>query len=111
MAKCVGCKFYDRNENHADDGKGIRWGKCRRAGPMMHPVSVKSYLVEGIWPHVRDDDWCGEWIASERGPSTATEGVGSLMQVSRMPIRMPASATAPGPATAMAPPALHLNSD
>jgi len=28
---------------------------------MLNPVNPKPYLVEGIWPTVRDDDWCGEW--------------------------------------------------
>ena len=62
MDKCVACQFYDRNEIEAED-KGVRWGKCRRTGPIVHPVSAKAYMVEGIWPHVRDDDWCGEWVA------------------------------------------------
>ena len=62
MEKCVACHFYDRNDAHVED-KGVRWGKCRRGVPIVHPVSAKAYMVEGIWPHVRDDDWCGEWSA------------------------------------------------
>ena len=30
----------------------------------VNPVTAKAYVVEGIWPLVRDDDWCGEWKAS-----------------------------------------------
>jgi hypothetical protein len=33
----------------------------------MNPVTAKkAYLVEGAWPLVRDDDWCGEWRAPTR---------------------------------------------
>ena len=31
---------------------------------MLHPINQKSYMIEGVWPHVRDDDWCGEWKSS-----------------------------------------------
>ena len=61
MQKCVTCQFYDRRNAGPVDGKGPSWGQCRRAAPMLHPVNVKSYMIEGVWPHVRDDDWCGEW--------------------------------------------------
>lgn len=73
MEKCIGCQFYDRNDDHVED-KGVRWGKCRRGVPIVHPVSAKAYMVEGIWPHVRDDDWCGEWTAVKRkGESVSTD--------------------------------------
>ena len=61
MQKCVTCQFYDRRNVGSADAKSASWGQCRRAAPMLHPVNVKSYMVEGVWPHVRDDDWCGEW--------------------------------------------------
>ena len=61
MQKCVTCQFYDRRNSGPAEGKTASWGQCRRAAPMLHPVNVKSYMVEGVWPHVRDDDWCGEW--------------------------------------------------
>ena len=33
----------------------------------MNPVADKKpYLIEGAWPLVRDDDWCGEWRAPTR---------------------------------------------
>jgi hypothetical protein len=60
VEKCVTCQFYDRRNSTAE-GKGPMWGQCRRTAPMLHPVNVKSYMIEGVWPHVRDDDWCGEW--------------------------------------------------
>ena len=78
MEKCVGCHFYDRNDAHVED-KGVRWGKCRRSVPMLHPVSAKAYMVEGIWPHVRDDDWCGEWVAIKRKPDMAVPDPRNLM--------------------------------
>jgi hypothetical protein len=83
LHKCVACRFYDRNDARSDDKGGVRWGKCRRTGPIVHPDSAKVYLVEGIWPHVRDDDWCGEWTANNRHvDSPATEAMNSLMMQS-----------------------------
>jgi hypothetical protein len=81
LEKCVGCQYYDRDDSHAIE-RGVRWGKCRRSGPMIHPTSAKSYMVEGVWPHVRDDDWCGEWTASKwvRQEGVGSIAVGSLMQ-------------------------------
>ena len=78
MEKCVGCQFYDRNDDHVED-KGVRWGKCRRGVPIVHPVSAKAYMVEGIWPHVRDDDWCGEWSPIKRKPDTSMPDARNLM--------------------------------
>jgi hypothetical protein len=78
VEKCVACQFYDRNDAHVED-KGVRWGKCRRTGPIVHPMSTKSYLVEGIWPSVRDDDWCGEWTASKRRSDSAAADPRNLL--------------------------------
>jgi hypothetical protein len=36
-------------------------GLCRRAPPVLSPINPKAYFIEGVWPTVRDDDWCGEW--------------------------------------------------
>lgn len=65
MEKCIGCQFYDRGNSQAD-ARGIQWGQCRRAAPRLHPVNQKTFMIEGVWPHVRDDDWCGEWKAAAR---------------------------------------------
>ena len=78
---------------------------------MLHPVSVKSYLVEGVWPHVRDDDWCGEWIASEHIAIAPTDAMGSLMQGAPVSIRVPASAAANAPAAVLGAAAVRLSSD
>jgi len=91
LEKCVACQFYDRNEAHPTD-KGLRWGKCRRTGPIVHPVSAvsnKAYMVEGIWPHVRDDDWCGEWEAKRgRIDSRDADPRNLLMQTAPSPARV-----------------------
>ncbi len=81
MEKCVACQFYDRDDAQSRE-TGARWGKCRRTGPIVHPVSAKAYMVEGIWPHVRDDDWCGEFTAAKRRLEPAAAGAMSslLMQ-------------------------------
>jgi len=99
LSKCAACQYYDRNDVRSED-KGVRWGKCRRSGPMLHPVSTKSYIVEGVWPHVRDDDWCGEWVASTRRvDSTAAAAMNSLLMQtaasSARPSATPASPVGP----------------
>ena len=61
VEKCVNCQFYDRRHARPADGKAPMWGQCRRHSPRLNPVTAKTYVVEGVWPLVRDDDWCGEW--------------------------------------------------
>jgi hypothetical protein len=63
VEKCLNCQFYDRRNARPTDGRAAMWGQCRRHSPHLNPVSAKSYLVEGVWPLIRDDDWCGEWRA------------------------------------------------
>ncbi|MEP6941826.1 MAG: hypothetical protein ABI981_02755 [Betaproteobacteria bacterium] len=72
MEKCVNCQFYDRRNARPNDGRApVMWGQCRRHSPHLSPVAgKKAYLVEGVWPLVRDDDWCGEW----RAPARSTIG-------------------------------------
>jgi hypothetical protein len=64
VEKCLNCQFYDRRNARPTDGRAAMWGQCRRHSAHLNPLSAKSYLVEGVWPLVRDDDWCGEWKAS-----------------------------------------------
>lgn len=66
MRKCINCQYYDRDDGRAEDGVAQRWGRCRRALPTVNPVPAKAYMVEGVWPQIRDDDWCGEWTAVEQ---------------------------------------------
>ena len=70
MEKCQVCQFYDRQNVKPNDGKVTQWGQCRREAPMLHPINAKSYMIEGVWPHVRDDDWCGEWKMATRRADT-----------------------------------------
>jgi len=88
LEKCVACQFYDRHDAQAED-KGVRWGQCRRTGPIVHPLSAKTYMVEGIWPHVRDDDWCGEWVPAKRGESVSTDPRSLLMAAATGPVVRP----------------------
>ncbi len=66
MDKCLGCHYYDRQITKATGANGVQWGQCRRAAPRLHPINAKTFKIEGVWPHVRDDDWCGEWKAVTR---------------------------------------------
>jgi hypothetical protein len=61
VEKCFNCQFYDRRRARPTDGKAPMWGQCRRHSPHLNTVTTKTYVVEGVWPLVRDDDWCGEW--------------------------------------------------
>jgi hypothetical protein len=75
VEKCQVCQYYDRQNVKPSDGKAAtQWGQCRREAPMLHPINAKSYMIEGVWPHVRDDDWCGEWkLALRRSDTRVTE--------------------------------------
>ena len=70
MEKCQICQFYDRQNAKPNDGKVTQWGQCRRSSPMLHPINAKAYMIEGVWPFVRDDDWCGEWKLTARRPES-----------------------------------------
>ncbi len=66
MSQCVHCHFYDRKSARASDARGLQWGLCRRDAPHLNPVNAKMHTIEGVWPTVRDDDWCGQWQAQRR---------------------------------------------
>jgi hypothetical protein len=72
VEKCVNCQYYDRRNARPNDGRApVMWGQCRRHSPHLSPAAgKKAYQVEGVWPLVRDDDWCGEW----RAPARSTIG-------------------------------------
>ncbi len=81
VEKCVNCQYYDRRRARPTDGKAPMWGQCRRHSPHLNPVTAKAYVVEGVWPLVRDDDWCGEWrvltrMAEEPLPETVALAAG-----------------------------------
>jgi hypothetical protein len=93
VEKCLNCQFYDRRNARPTDGRAAMWGQCRRHSAHLNPLSAKSYLVEGVWPLVRDDDWCGEWKA----PTLASM---SRTRPPRSDELVPAVAAAPAPAAA-----------
>ena len=95
MRKCVACQYYDRNQAQSDSDSTQRWGQCRRSVPTLSPASVKGYMIEGVWPHVRDDDWCGEWIAAERSEPQVKHAVDSLMQGGPPAVRVPLMTPSP----------------
>lgn len=66
MERCTTCQFYDRQNTRGGDAKAANAGQCRRSAPALSPLNQKSYMIEGVWPTVRDDDWCGEWKALVR---------------------------------------------
>ncbi len=96
MDKCLACQFYDRQLAKPSDAKGTQWGQCRKNAPMLHPINAKSYMIEGVWPHVRDDDWCGEWKQGARRPEPriATEVSAGVVAASVRPV-VPAPRPAP----------------
>ena len=61
MEKCRSCQFFDRNNAAAKESKATQWGQCRRTAPVLSPLNQKPHMIEGVWPHVREDDWCGEY--------------------------------------------------
>ncbi len=61
MEKCQTCQYYDRKAAKTAPGSAPSYGQCRRSAPQLNPINAKSYMIEGVWPTVRDDDWCGEW--------------------------------------------------
>ena len=73
MERCTTCMYYDRIKM-AGDVKAGNAGQCRRSGPSLSPINQKSYMIEGVWPTVRDDDWCGEWKALQRRVDTSRLG-------------------------------------
>jgi hypothetical protein len=72
VERCTTCTYYDRNKG--GDAKAANAGQCRRNSPMLSPINQKSYMIEGVWPTVRDDDWCGEWKAQQRRVDTSRLG-------------------------------------
>jgi hypothetical protein len=98
VEKCQVCQYYDRQNVKPNDGQAAtQWGQCRREAPMLHPINVKSYMIEGVWPHVRDDDWCGEWkLAARRSDSRITE-VSTGTHVTNMKPASPPPMSSPMP--------------
>lgn len=75
MSQCLTCQYYDRKSARAADARGLQWGLCRRDAPHLNTVNAKAHAIEGIWPTVRDDDWCGQWQAQRRVPASEARPV------------------------------------
>lgn len=98
MDKCVTCQYFDRKAAKGSPGGAPSWGQCRRSAPQLNPVTAKSYMIEGVWPTVRDDDWCGEWkILARRVDSRVAEALNSPLM--NGPQSMAASAPRAAPLT------------
>ena len=96
MRKCVACQYFDRSESRSTQDSSQRWGQCRRGVPILNPGMAKGYVVEGVWPHVREDDWCGEWLASERSEPQVKGPLESLLQGGVPAVRAPLMTPVPG---------------
>jgi len=104
------CQYYDRKAAKGAAGGAPSWGQCRRSAPQLNPVNAKSYMIEGIWPTVRDDDWCGEWkILARRVDSRVAEALNAPLMsgpqsmtpaVSRSPLTTGSAALGTSPASA-----------
>jgi hypothetical protein len=95
MEKCTTCQYYDRKHAKGAAGDSPAWGQCRRGAPMLSPVNAKSYMIEGVWPTVRDDDWCGEWkLLARRVDSRIAEALNSP-NVGPRPVGSPSIRTGP----------------
>jgi hypothetical protein len=68
--RCQHCQYYDRNPSDGSGGKSAHAGQCRRHAPSLSPINPKTYMIEGVWPTVRDEDWCGEFKLGGRRVDT-----------------------------------------
>ena len=76
MDRCQQCQFYERNPSGGAGGKAPGAGLCRRHAPSLSPISPKSYMIEGVWPTVREEDWCGEFkLAARRGDAPRADAL------------------------------------
>lgn len=102
VEKCVNCQYYDRRRARPTDGKAPMWGQCRKHSPHLNPLTAKAYVVEGVWPLVRDDDWCGEWkILTHMAEEPLPETVALATEDAPAPAPVPArSRSAPAAAGA-----------
>ena len=100
VEKCVNCEYYDRRRARPTDGKAPMWGQCRRHSPLLNPATAKAYVVEGAWPLVRDDDWCGQWQAQRKVDVNTTTAT-MLVQAGAKPAQpvRPSSPASAGPRT------------
>jgi hypothetical protein len=102
MEKCQSCQYYDRKKMVAASAPSS--GQCRRSAPQLNPVNAKSYLIEGVWPLVRDDDWCGEWkILARRVDSRVAEALNAPLMSGPQSLSSPVPRNTPLTSSTTAP--------
>jgi hypothetical protein len=79
VERCGQCQYYDRHGGNGAGGKSTHGGQCRRHAPQLSPNTAKNYLIEGVWPTVRDEDWCGEFKASSAARRSDTQRADALL--------------------------------
>ncbi len=97
VERCIDCHYYDRHQPHGAANKSAHAGQCRRQAPALSPLNAKSYMIEGVWPTIRDDDWCGEWkLRSRRAETRVADGlIGAGMAVATPMPRAGSAAASP----------------
>jgi len=96
--RCLNCQYYDRHPTNGSGAKSAQAGQCRRNAPMLSPVNPKTYMIEGVWPTVRDEDWCGEFrLGSRRAGETSRADalIASIGTLTPTVPRVGAAASAP----------------
>ncbi len=58
---CGTCLHWQREKTGE---RTLGWGQCRRMPPAMPPIQDDKLVHVGLWPHTRESDWCGEWLAA-----------------------------------------------
>lgn len=62
---CSNCR-YGREEARGSvfaSDRGAGWGSCRRNAPLVVavPSPERTAFLQGAFPRVQADDWCGEY--------------------------------------------------
>ncbi|MBS0319570.1 MAG: hypothetical protein JSR18_03445 [Proteobacteria bacterium] len=98
MERCQECQFFE-SQNGAASVQGL----CRRHAPSLSPLNAKPYMIEGVWPTVRTDDWCGEWrTLARRAEARPAEVLNAISANGAMTPRVTALPTPPTAASAPA---------
>jgi len=58
---CKDCKYYAKSLRNPGG-----CGYCHKSSPQISGDNVVGQQYIGIWPQVKDDDWCGEFRKSRR---------------------------------------------
>lgn len=71
MKGCRSCHHWQEQDQFLDRidpataNQKVQIGRCRRYAPRPNIVPAASggdsAAVNGLWPQVASDDWCGEW--------------------------------------------------